>query len=170
MPAHTTYPEPYFGSGAVFFNKKPSVVETLNDIDGNLVNFFKVLREQPEELVRLIMFTPWSREEYENTLTYCHEETYFKRTGEPLEDARRLIVRMWQARGSKTSDRTSWRNDIQGRNGSRCPREWKRMPETIMAAAERLKQAQIENQQALKLISRYSFPDVLIYADPPCPL
>ena len=59
-----TYLEPYFGSGAVFFNKNRSSIETINDIDARVVNLFKQIRERPEELARLIEFTPWARDEY----------------------------------------------------------------------------------------------------------
>jgi len=59
MPPHRSYLEPFFGSGAVLFNKPPSAIETVNDIDGDIVNFFTVLREQPEKLARRIELTPW---------------------------------------------------------------------------------------------------------------
>ncbi|AOC91124.1 Site-specific DNA-methyltransferase (adenine-specific) [Bacillus amyloliquefaciens] len=64
MPEHKTYVEPFFGSGALFFNKQPSTIETINDLDSSVVNLFKVIRDQPEELARLIEWTPLSREEY----------------------------------------------------------------------------------------------------------
>ncbi len=166
FPPHRTYLEPFSGSAAVLFNKKPSVVETINDIDGNVVNFFKVLRERRDELAEVIEFTPYAREEYESIQASCADETYFFRTGDELEDARRFLIRPWQSRGSKTSDRNSWRHDIQGR-GARCPSEWLRLPSIIREAGLRLKHVQIENQPAVKLISRYAFPEVLIYADPP---
>jgi len=150
--------------------KVPSKVETINDIDGNIVNFFKVLRDKPSELADLIEFTPWSRQEYTELLTSARHDEYFLKTGDSLEDARRFLVRMWQGFGSKTSDRTGWRHDIQGRNGSNCAREWLKLPERIVKAAQRLKLAQIECQPAIKLIERYRFSEVLIYADPPYPL
>ena len=62
MPKHRSYLEPFFGSGAVLFNKPPSSIETVNDIDGDIVNFFKVLREHPTELAADIAMTPYSRE------------------------------------------------------------------------------------------------------------
>ena len=61
---HRVYVEPYFGSGAIFFNKQPAKIETINDLDGNVVNYFRVLREKPEELARMLALTPFSREEY----------------------------------------------------------------------------------------------------------
>lgn len=106
MPQHEVYLEPFFGSGAVFFNKPPVKVETINDIDGRIVNLFRVIREQPEELSRLILFTPFSREEYK--LSYQVDP-------DPLEDARRFLVRCWQAIGAKKEE-CLWLNPNAYRN------------------------------------------------------
>jgi len=157
-----TYCEPFFGSGAVFFNKNRSVIETINDLDGNVVNLFKVIREYPEELARLIEFTPWSREEYNKSYTM---------TGNSLEDARRFLVRMWQAIGSKSSDITGWRNNIKGMNGN-LNQFALRLPKGIIEVSCRLKHTrqclvQIENQPAIRLIQRHKQQNVFIYADPP---
>ena len=65
FPHHDCYVEPYGGAGSVLLNKQPSPLEVLNDLDGETVNFFRVLREQPEALMRAIELTPFSREEYE---------------------------------------------------------------------------------------------------------
>ena len=92
-----TYLEPFFGSGDAFFYKNRSSIETINDLDGNVVNLFTVIRDYPDELARLIKFTPWARDEYR--LSY-------KTTGDPIENARRFLVRMWQAIGAKSSDIT----------------------------------------------------------------
>jgi len=97
MPEHETYLEPFFGSGAVLFNKPSSKIETVNDLDGQVVNLFRVIRDRPEELAEKIRWTPYSRQEY-----YDSYET----TGDELEDARRFLIRCWMARGAKTSDRT----------------------------------------------------------------
>ena len=67
MPPHQTYLEPYFGSGAVFFSKEPSPLETINDLDGDVVNLFRVIRDRPDELARLVYWTPYSRQEYYNS-------------------------------------------------------------------------------------------------------
>lgn len=157
-----TYLEPFFGSGAVFFNKKRSEIETINDLDGNVINLFKVIRDAPGELARLIEFTPWSREEYRNS---------YEQTGDSLEDARRFLVRMWQAIGAKSSDSTGWRNNIKGNNGN-LTQFAMRLPESILEVSSRLKHSkdglvQIDNQPAVKLIERQNQKNVLIYLDPP---
>ena len=64
LPKCLHYCEPFAGSGAVLMNREPSPVETYNDIDGEVVNFFKVLRESKEELIEQIALTPFSREEF----------------------------------------------------------------------------------------------------------
>jgi len=158
LPPHTSYLEPFFGSGAVFFNKPKSTVETINDVDGNIVNLFKMIREKPLELAHLVKFTPWSREEY---------YTSYKTTGEPLEDARRFMIRCWQAFGTRTNSRTGWRCDVQGRLGTCLPRQWEKVPSRIIELSDRLKEAQIESQPAAKILERYKFSNVLVYADPP---
>lgn len=158
FPEHKTYLEPFFGSGAIFFNKQPSGIETINDLDSSVVNLFKVIRDYPEELANRIEWTPLSREEY-----YA---SYEPETGDELEDARRFLIRCWQAIGGKTSDRTGWRSLISS-NGPDVAKEWSKLPEKIMTVTKRLKEAQIEHQPAVKLIERYKREEVLIYADPP---
>ena len=65
FPEHHSYLEPFFGSGGVFFNKPRSDIETINDLDGEVVNLFRQIRNDPERLAREIYFTPYSREAYE---------------------------------------------------------------------------------------------------------
>ena len=86
------YIEPFAGSGAVFFNKNPGAVETINDLDGDVVNLFWVLREQPDELKRALKLTPYSRDEYDRSFEACDD---------PLERARRYMVRTTQAIGAR---------------------------------------------------------------------
>lgn len=158
MPEHKTYLEPFLGSGAVFFLKEPSQIETINDLDSSVINLFKVIRDYPEKLAASIEWTPFSREEYYTSYEF--------ETGNQIEDARRFLVRCWQAIGAKTSDRTGWRSLITS-NGPDVANEWNRLPEKIIKVAGRLKEAQIEHQPAEKLLERYRRKDVLIYADPP---
>lgn len=171
MPPHDVYLEPYFGSGAVFFTKKPVKFETINDLDCDVYNLFRVIRERKAELAEAIRWTPWARKEYTDIIPPLGTMESIIRTGDPVEDARRFLVRMHMGYGSKTSDRTGWRNDINGvGRGSSNPRVWKGLPAKILAVADRLMDAQIECQPALKLIERYQRGEVLIYVDPPYPL
>lgn len=158
FPPHTTYLEPFFGSGAVFFNKPPSKVETINDIDGNVVNLFKVIREKPEELAALIELTPWARDEY---YASC-----FK-SGNDLEDARRFLARCWQAFGARIDARSGWRHEKKGTMRASTYHTWLNLDKRVMATAQRLRNCQIENRPAVELIKAYNYKTCLIYADPP---
>ena len=154
------YLEPFAGSSAVFFNKKPGIVETINDLDGDVVNFFKVLREHPEKLINQIKLTPFSREEYKLSMLPCDE---------PIERARRFAVRTTQSIGAKPD--SGWRNHKKALAGGTALK-WNGLPETLEQAVIRLKGdtqniVQIESMDALKLIEKYDFPDVLMYIDPP---
>ena len=147
-----------FGSGAVFFRKTPSYIETINDVDCDIVNLFRVCRESPEELAVAINMTPFSRDEFIG----CYEIA----VDNPIERARRTIVRYHQSFGTSNSSKTSWRN-VQTYGGPRCATMWNYLPGTVIEVCERLKEAQIENIDALKLIERYNNEKTLIYCDPP---
>ena len=159
MPPHRSYLEPFFGSGAVLFNKPPSAIETVNDIDGDVVNFFTVLREQPEELARRIDLTPYARDVF--------DDAHHNRGTDPLDRAYRFAIRSKMGHGFKTYTKTGWKMDVYARERSYCVSCWNAMPKMIADVANRLKGVQIENRPALDIIRRFNFDNVLIYADPP---
>lgn len=141
----------------MFFNKKRVYIETINDIDGNIVNLFRVCREHPDELAQLIELTPFARDEFRD----CYEKS-----DNLIEQARRTIVRYHQSFGTSNSSKNSWKN-TQTARGPQCATMWNYLPNAIAECAYALKEAQIENVDAIELIRRYNDKDTLIYCDPP---
>lgn len=164
MPLHESYLEPYFGSGAVFFNKPKSRIETINDIDGAVVQFFRVCRERPDELARAIGLTPWAREEFLGSVIMDNTPAE-----EEVERARQYAVRCWMTFGARASNKKGWRHTTskEGNGGPANPSIWRKLPDLIYQVGERLLDAQIHNRPALELIHEFNGPEVLIYADPP---
>ncbi|MDD3029786.1 MAG: DNA adenine methylase [Alphaproteobacteria bacterium] len=163
MPPHVGYLEPYAGSLAVLLNKRPSRIETVNDLDGAIVRFFRTCRNHPDELARVVSLTPWARMEYDMAEFDDENEV------DDVEAARRFLVRSWMAFGSCMSKKTGWRNTTgkQMNSGPDNPKLWMNLPERITAVASRLMSVQIENRPALELINRMSGTDLLMYVDPP---
>lgn len=157
MPEHTTYLEPFFGSGAVFFTKEKSKIETINDLNSRVINFFTVCRDKPAELIEKVKLTPVSREEHRLSLEV---------SADSVEDARRFLILSWQSIGGAQKYRTGWRTNIDTL-GTKIIREWSNLPDLILEVAMRLKEAQIENQDAIQLLKRYNRKDVFAYVDPP---
>ncbi len=156
FPEHDVYCEPFFGSGAVFFRKAPSSTETINDIDGNVVNLFRVVRDAADELAKAIEMTPYSREEYRE----CYQSQ-----GDAVEQARRFLVRTWQAFGGRTYCSCAWSHNRT--NTVFRPKYWSKLPDRLLDTVERLRMAQIECMDALELIPMYNRPNTLLYVDPP---
>lgn len=132
FPPHHSYLEPFFGSGAVLFNKPRSHIETVNDLDGAVVNLFRCIREDPERLAREVYFTPYSRE--------VHIESYQEAIPEdPFKYAIKFLVKCNQGYGFRTNEiRVGWKNDIAARERAYAARYWTDLPEIILATAERL--------------------------------
>lgn len=158
IPPHKVYCEPFLGSGAVFLNKEPAYNEILNDLDDDIYNFFNVVRENHKELCRLIDTTPYSRIEYSNAF---NDESISQ-----LERARRFAVKCWQGFGCGNTYKTGYRRGI-GDTSPNPAKAWAKLPEAIQFAAERLKNAQIEHVDALKLIKDMHGENTFIYIDPP---
>ena len=109
IPDHKVYLEPFCGSCAVLLNKEPVRYETINDIDGLVVNFFRACRDYPDELARAITLTPFARKEYESIMK-AKGGDQIQVTGDCVEDARRFAVRCSQGFGSKLACRVGWKN------------------------------------------------------------
>lgn len=167
LPDAHHYCEPFAGSAAVLLNRRPAPVETYNDIDGEVVNFFRVLRNHKSKLIEAIGLTPFSREEFYLAVTDYgpHLST--------LERARRFYIRARQVRTglAQTASLGRWANC---KNTSRAGMSgvvsrWLGSVEGLPEIAERLLRVQIENRPALEVIRLYDSSSTLFYCDPPYP-
>lgn len=161
LPAHSHYVEPFAGSLAVLLAKARSDMETVNDLDGDLMTFWRVLRDQPEDLTRVCALTPHSR--VEQSAAYDLSDGI-----DDLERARRVWVLLSQGRGS-TLRRTGWRfyRDPAGSSIS-FPGYLEAYSQRIMPAAERIAGVSLECRPALEVIADYGqHSNVLLYVDPP---
>jgi DNA adenine methylase len=164
LPNCLHYCEPFSGSGAVLLNRKPSPVETYNDIDGEVVNFFKVLRQDKENLIEQIALTPFSREEFSIA---CELDPHLTN----LERARRFYIRARQVRTglAQTASIGRWANcKNTSRSGmSGVVSRWLGGIEQLDYIADRLLRVQIENRPAIDIIKLYDSKETLFYCDPP---
>lgn len=158
LPPHRVYVEPFAGSAAVLFAKSPATQhEIINDVYGEVVNFFRMLRERPEDLELACRLTPYARDEYTATDLEAPEL-------DDLERARRWWVRSTQAFGS-VSARSGWSTSIE-QNSNNARTVLNRIGR-FAASADRLSKVTIENRDALEVIDRYDAVDGVIYCDPP---
>lgn len=166
FPKHHSYLEPFFGSGAILFNKVPSNIETVNDLDWDVCNLFNCIKRDSEKLSRYISMTPYSRSTYDDTFKISINDILCD--VDPFEKATRFLIKCWQGHGFRTNGyKVGWKNDVQGRENMYAVYNWYRLPEWIIGIVDRLKQVQIENRPAIEVIKRFRYPKVLIYADPP---
>jgi DNA adenine methylase len=164
LPTCHHYCEPFAGSAAVLLNREPSPVETYNDLDGEVVNFFRTLRDEKELLIEAIGLTPFSREEFGSA---CVLDSALP----SLERARRFYVRARQVRTglAQTASLGRWANcKSTSRAGmSGVISRWLGAVESLPQIVERLLRVQIENRPALEVIEVYDSPETLFYCDPP---
>jgi DNA adenine methylase len=165
LPKSHHYCEPFAGSAAVLLNRESSPVETYNDIDGEVVNFFRVLRDKHEELIKAISLTPFSREEYHRAICDTNDGI------DPIERARRFYIKARQTRTglAQTASLGRWANC---KNTSRAGMSgvvsrWLGGIDALNEIAERLIRVQIENRPAVDVIKLYDSDKTLFYCDPP---
>jgi len=156
LPSHRCYVEPFGGGASVLLQKYPSKVEVYNDTAGAVVNFFRVLRDKPEDLLQSLRLTPFAADEY----AACREQN-----GSSLERARRFFVRSW--------------GGYNGITGSGRNRGWRRTPERDVAGqfassaealketAARLRMVAIDNLDYSEVLKRYDSAQTTFYVDPP---
>lgn len=167
LPEALHYCEPFGGSAAVLLNRVPSPVETYNDLDSEIVNFFRVLRDQKESLIEIIGLTPFSKEELTIACSAPTAEL------SDLERARRFFVRARQVRTglAQTASPGRWAHcRLTSRAGmAGAVSRWLGSVEGLAEIVQRLLRVQIENSPAIEVIQRYDSPDTLFYLDPPYP-
>ena len=164
LPSAHHYCEPFAGSAAVLLNREPSPVETYNDIDGEVVNFFKVLRDNKDELIEKIGLTPFSREEF---ALACELNPDIS----DIERARRFFVRARQVRTglAQTASVGRWANckETSRAGMSGVVSRWLGGVNQLDQIANRLLRVQIENRPAIETIRLYDSESTLFYCDPP---
>lgn len=158
---HRVYIEPFGGAWSVGFRKPRAQAEVWNDLDGELVNLFRVLRgDGAAELVAGLRLTPFARDEFNDA---------YEQADDPVERARRLIVRSFMGHGGAGASgmyRTGFRANS-ARSGSTPAVDWVNLPDSLDLAVDRLRGVVIENRPAMAVMAAHDGPDVLHYVDPP---
>jgi DNA adenine methylase len=156
FPEHTTYVEAFAGGAQVFFHKEPSAVEVLNDLDGEIVNFYRVCQRHYEELLRYLRFWVVSRKWFD----------LLKRSDpETLTDIERAARYLYLLRNCFAS---LVRNPVYHRNVVQPPSfNLENLPELIENAHKRLLRVQIECEPYEEVMRHFDRPTTLFYLDPP---
>jgi len=161
FPEHHTYVEPFGGAAGVLLQKDRAYAEVYNDLDGAVVNFFRVVRD-PETRARLIeaiVLTPYARDEF---------DLAWEPTTDLIEEARRLAIRAQMGFGSAgaTKGSTGFRIDTRREYGT-AQHLWTLYPDAIHIAGERLQSVLIENRPAIEVMRQHDGTDTLHFVDPP---
>lgn len=164
FPAHGIYTETFGGAGSILLRKDRSHTEVYNDLDGEVVNLFRVLQvpTKARDLQRRLELTPFARAEFKRA---------YQSTKDDVERARRMIIRSFMGVGSDSATRsgpTGFRraNYSIWRSGSPA-RSWMAMPKIMEQAVERFRGVIIENRPAVEVIQFFDGRRTLHYVDPP---
>jgi len=165
IPAHSAYVEPFGGSASVMLNKPRSEIEVYNDADGDVVNFFDILRDRPDALAEFARDVPFAEEIHNR---WANE---WFRGERPSDDVRRAGIWMFLRYSSfngKTGTKSGFKREpiVEARTGQVAD-TWRQAPERIVETAERLRGVSIVNDDFADVIERYDAPDTVFYCDPP---
>jgi DNA adenine methylase len=161
FPPHRVYTEAFGGGASVLLRKTPSWAEVYNDLDGEIVNLFRVCRDHGPDLVRLLTLTPFSHDEFDGA---------YEQTGEPVEWARRTLIRSHMGHGADAASgkwRTGFRCSTIHRRSTTPAGDWSGLPDVAVSVCKRLKRVIIENRDAVEVLLGNDGPDTLHYVDPP---
>lgn len=159
MADHRTYVEPFGGGGSVLLRKPRAYAEVYNDLDGDIVNLFRVARDRGDELQQALRLTPFARAEFDIS---------YQEVSEPMERARRMIVRSLQGfcSAAASGERTGFRSSS-SRSGTSPGVDWRNYPAAMDAIIDRLQGVIIENRDAQDVMAHHDRPTTLHYVDPP---
>ncbi len=162
MPPHRIYTEVFGGAASVLMRKPPAYAEVYNDLDGDVVNVFRVLRNPvlAVELERVLRLTPFARAEFDGA---------YEPTNDPVESARRTIIRSFMGFGSNSANvemSTGFRANA-SRSGTTPAHDWANYPDEIRTFCERLSKVTIENRDYREVILQQDTPETLHFVDPP---
>lgn len=158
FPKHRIYVEPYGGAASVLLRKEKSYAEIYNDLDGEIVNFFKVVRCHGRSLKRALMLTPFARREFIRA---------YSNIKDPVETARKTIIKSFMGYGSDSIRRKSGFRCDSMRSGTTPAHDWKNYADHIEQLIERFRDVIIEDRPALEVIKNNDTPETLFYVDPP---
>lgn len=158
MPAHEAYVEPFGGGASVLLRKPRSRLEIYNDLDGEVVNLFSVLRSRPADLAEAVALTPFARAEF---------DLAYQMAADQVERARRMLIRSHMGFGSNAVNRRSGFRASGLRAGVLPVHNWSDLPSVIRTVAERVRGVVIENRPAVDVMAANDGPGVLHYVDPP---
>lgn len=161
FPPHMTYVEPFGGAAGVLLQKQRSYAEVYNDLDGDIVNFFRVLRDpnQRRQLLELVSLTPYARDDFDEA---------WEETADPVERARRTAIRAQMGFGSAgaTKGVTGFRIDTRRAYGT-AQHLWTEYPKAIADVGQRFQSVLIENRPAIEVMQQHDRNDTLHFVDPP---
>jgi DNA adenine methylase len=158
FPPHRVYVEPFGGAASVLLRKPQSYAEIYNDLDGEIVNVFRVLREHPTEICRLLELTPFARAEFFRA---------YEKIDDPVEAARRTMVKSFMGFGSDSIRRKSGFRANSNRSGTTPAHDWKNYADMLPHLIARLRSVVIEQRDGFELIAIHDREDTLFYVDPP---
>lgn len=158
FPAHRIYVEPFGGGASVLLRKPRSYAEVYNDLDAEVVNVFAQLRDNGEELKRLLELTPFARIEFEEASEPAKD---------PLEQARRTIIKSFMGFGSDAIRRPSGFRANSNRSGTIPAHDWRNYADVLEHLTNRLRGVVIECRDFEQVIQAHDGEETLFYVDPP---
>lgn len=158
FPAHRVYVEPFGGAASVLLRKPRSYAEVYNDLDGEVVNLFRVARDHGAELRERLRLTPFARDEF---------VTSYSPVPDAVEQARRSVVRSFMGFGSNGHNQLTGFRANSNRSGTTPARDWAGYPEALDLIVQRLRGVVIENRDAIAVMAAHDGPQTLHYVDPP---